>query len=118
MKMLRATIASFVALTLLTGIIYPLLITVVARLAFPNQAEGSLITQEGKPTLDEKIAVGSALIGQSFDQPQYFWPRPSATSPQPFNAAASSGSNLGPTNPALQDAIKARIATLRAADPG
>jgi K+-transporting ATPase ATPase C chain len=118
MKIIRATIASFIVLTLLTGIVYPLLITVVARIAFPNQAEGSLISQEGKPTYDEKNAIGSALIGQSFDQPQYFWPRPSATSPQPYNAAASSGSNLGPTNPALQDAVKARIVTLHDVDPG
>lgn len=93
--------------TLLTGVIYPLVVTGVAQLAFPSQANGSLIVVDGK-------AVGSELIGQAFDDPRYFWGRPSAAG---YNAAASSGSNLGPTNPALEEAIQARIAALRAADP-
>jgi K+-transporting ATPase ATPase C chain len=117
MKLLRATLASFILLTVLTGIIYPLAITGIAKAVFPNQAEGSLIGKDGKPTNDESAAVGSALIGQTFDAPQYFWSRPSATSPQPYNAGASSGSNLGPTNSALTDAIKGRIDTLHQADP-
>jgi K+-transporting ATPase ATPase C chain len=101
----------FVALTLLTGVIYPLLMTVVAQVVFPWQANGSLLERDGRP-------VGSALIGQRFDAPQYFWGRPSATTPVPYNAASSGGSNLGPTNPALVAAVKARVAALRAADPG
>ena len=90
--------------------IYPLVITVLAQVIFPSQANGSLIVSNGK-------VVGSALIGQPFDDPKYFWGRLSATSPAPYNAAASSGSNLGPTNPALTDAVKARIDALKAADP-
>jgi K+-transporting ATPase ATPase C chain len=93
--------------TLLTGVIYPLAVTGVAQLIFPSQANGSLIIVDGK-------AVGSELIGQTFDDPRYFWGRPSAAG---YNAAASGGSNLGPTNPALEAAIQARIAALRAADP-
>lgn len=93
--------------TLLTGVIYPLTVTGVAQLAFPSQANGSLIVVDGK-------AAGSELIGQPFDDPHYFWGRPSAAG---YNAAASSGSNLGPTNPVLEEAIQARIATLHAADP-
>jgi K+-transporting ATPase ATPase C chain len=100
-----------VVLTVLTGVVYPLLTWGVAQLAFPGAANGSLIAQNGK-------LVGSALIGQPFDDPKYFWSRPSATSPQPYNGAASSGSNLGPTNPALADAVKDRIKALRDADPG
>jgi K+-transporting ATPase ATPase C chain len=96
--------------TILTGLIYPLVVTGIAQLAFPRQANGSLITSNGQ-------TVGSSLIGQPFDDPKYFWGRLSATSPYPYNAAASSGSNLGPTNPALLDAVKARIAALKAADP-
>ena len=100
-----------VVLTVLTGVVYPLVTWGIAQLAFPGAANGSLIEQNGK-------VVGSALIGQPFDDPKYFWSRPSATSPQPYNGAASSGSNQGPTNPALADAVKDRIKALRDADPG
>ena len=99
-----------VVLSVLTGVIYPYLVTGIARLAFPGAANGSLIQVDGK-------TVGSALIGQPFDDPKYFWSRPSATSPQPYNAGASSGSNQGPRNPALADAVKDRIKALRDADP-
>ena len=99
-----------VVLSVLTGIAYPYLVTGIAQVAFPRAANGSLIMDNGK-------AVGSTLIGQPFDDPKYFWSRPSATAPQPYNAAASSGSNLGPRNPALVDAVKARIQALRDADP-
>jgi K+-transporting ATPase ATPase C chain len=99
-----------VVLTVLTGVAYPLLVTGIAQLVFPRQANGSLIESGGK-------AVGSTLIGQPFSDPKYFWSRPSATSPQPYNAMASSGSNLGPRNPALADAVKDRIKALRDADP-
>jgi len=98
-------------LTVLTGLLYPLAITGLAQMLFPHQANGSLIIRDGK-------VIGSELIGQYFDQPKYFWGRPSATSPFPYNAAASGGSNLGPTNPALIDAVKSRVTALRAADPG
>lgn len=108
---IRPTLVSLVALTVLTGVAYPLAVTGIAQLAFQSQVNGSLLLKDGRP-------VGSALIGQPFDEPRYFWSRPSATAPFPYNAAASSGSNLGPTNPALHDAIKARAAALRAADPG
>jgi K+-transporting ATPase ATPase C chain len=91
-------------------VIYPLVITGVAQLIFPHQANGSLITLNGQ-------VVGSELIGQSFDDPRYFWGRLSATSPYPYNASASSGSNLGPTNPALIEEVNARVAVLKAADP-
>src|SRR5512145_3268238 len=95
-----------VTLTLLTGVIYPLIVTGIAQAAFPSQANGSLIERDGK-------AVGSALIGQPFSDPKYFWSRPSATAPMPYNAGASSGSNQGPLNPALADAVQARIEGLR-----
>jgi len=98
-------------LTVLTGVVYPLITWGIAQVAFPGAANGSLITQDGK-------VVASALIGQPFDDPKYFWSRPSATSPQPYNGASSSGSNMGPTNPALADAVKDRIKALRDADPG
>ena len=98
-------------LSIVTGLLYPLAVTGVAQTAFPHQANGSLITQGGK-------AVGSELIGQSFTEPGHFWGRPSATAPMPYNASASGGSKLGPTNPALTDTVKARIEALRAADPG
>jgi K+-transporting ATPase ATPase C chain len=103
--------AAVLMFTLLTGGVYPAAITVVARLAFPKQAGGSLIVQDGKE-------VGSSLLGQYTDDPKYFWGRLSATSPVPYNAASSSGSNLGPSNPALYDAVKARVAALKALDPG
>jgi K+-transporting ATPase ATPase C chain len=95
----------------LTGIIYPLVVTGIAGVAFAHQAQGSLILREGKP-------VGSRLIGQSFADPKHFWSRPSATSPQPYNGTGSSGSNLGPLNSALTDAVNMRIQALQAADPG
>jgi len=100
-----------VVLSVLTGVIYPLVTWGIAQLAFPRAANGSLIEQSGK-------AVASSLIGQPFDDPKYFWSRPSATSPQPYNGASSSGSNQGPRNPALADAVKDRIKALRDADPG
>ncbi len=109
--LLRPALTLFVALSLITGLAYPLLVTGIAQLAFPHQANGSLIERDGK-------TVGSQLIGQSFADPKYFWSRPSATGPMPHNAGASGGSNLGPMNPALADAVKARIEALRAADPG
>jgi K+-transporting ATPase ATPase C chain len=99
-----------VVLSVLTGVAYPLLVTGVAQLAFPWQANGSLLVENQK-------VVGSALIGQPFSDPKYFWSRPSATAPQPYNAGASSGSNLGARNPALADAVAARIKALRDADP-
>ena len=107
----RPALVMFAVLTALTGLAYPLLVTGVARLAFADQAAGSLVLRDGKP-------VGSALIGQNFSDPKYLWGRPSATSPQPYNASNSGGSNLGPLNPALADAVKARIDALRAAEPG
>jgi K+-transporting ATPase ATPase C chain len=97
-------------LTLLTGVAYPYLVTGIAQLAFPSAANGSLIESNGR-------ATGSVLVGQPFDDPKYFWSRPSATSPQPYNATASSGSNLAPRNPALADAVKDRVKALRDADP-
>ncbi len=100
-----------VVLTVLTGVAYPYLVTGIAQMAFPTAANGSLIASNGK-------TVGSELIGQPFDDPKYFWGRPSATSPQPYNAMASSGSNQGPRNPALADAVKDRIKALRDAEPG
>src|SRR5437867_11172879 len=108
---LRAAIVSLVVFTVVTGAAYPVLVTVIAQLVFPNQANGSLIVKGGKP-------IGSRLIGQPFDDPKYFWGRASATSPFPYNAGASSGSNLGPTNPALTKAVQERVDALRAADPG
>lgn len=110
-KQLKPAIVSFLVLTVLTGLIYPLVITGAAQLIFPRQANGSLITQDGQ-------SVGSQLIGQPFDDPKYFWGRLSATSPYPYNASASSGSNLGPTNPALIVEVQARVQALQTADPG
>jgi K+-transporting ATPase ATPase C chain len=107
---LRPALVLLGALTLITGLLYPLVVTGVAQVLFPRQANGSLILIDGKP-------VGSSLIGQPFDAPKYFWGRPSATSPFPYNAAASSGSNLGPTNDALMKAVQARIDALKIADP-
>jgi potassium-transporting ATPase KdpC subunit len=108
--LIRPALTLFVVLTLITGVAYPLLVTGVAKVAFPDEAAGSLIVKNGKP-------VGSSLIGQSFSEAKYFWGRPSATSPMPYNAGASSGSNQGPLNPALTDAVKGRIEALRAVDP-
>jgi len=108
---LRPAIVMLVVLSVLTGLVYPAIVTGIAQVIFPRQANGSLIVKDGK-------VVGSALIGQPFDDPKYFWGRPSATSPFPYNAASSSGSNQGPTNPALYDAVKGRVEALRAADPG
>ena len=107
---LRPALVALIALTLITGFLYPLAITGIAQVLFPRQSNGSLILIDGKP-------VGSSLIGQPFDAPKYFWGRPSATSPFPYNAAASSGSNLGPTNEALIKAVQVRIDALKAADP-
>jgi K+-transporting ATPase ATPase C chain len=108
---LRPAIGLFVVLSILTGLLYPLLITGVAQAAFPRQAGGSLIERDGKP-------VGSQLIGQNFADSKYFWGRLSATSPMPNNGAGSGGSNLAATNPALIDQAKGRIDALRAAEPG
>ena len=108
--LVRPALTLFVLLSIITGAVYPLVVTGIGKLAFSEAAGGSLIYKNGKP-------VGSALIGQNFTSPKYFWGRPSATGPQPDNALASSGSNLGPLNPALADAVKARVEALRAADP-
>ncbi|HWZ49192.1 MAG TPA: potassium-transporting ATPase subunit KdpC [Herbaspirillum sp.] len=107
---LRPALVLFVLLTLLCCVVYPLAVTGIGRVAFPDQADGSIVMKDGK-------AVGSSLIGQAFSSPQYFWGRPSATSPMSDNAESSSGSNFGPTNPAQIDAVKQRIAALKAADP-
>jgi len=106
----RPALVLFVLLSALTGLIYPMAVTGVAKTAFPAQADGSLIVLDG-------TVVGSKLIGQNFSDPKHFWSRPSATAPQPYNASASGGSNQGPLNPALADAVKARVEALRAADP-
>ncbi|HZE90941.1 MAG TPA: potassium-transporting ATPase subunit KdpC [Rhizobacter sp.] len=110
-SIVRPALVLFVALSALTGIAYPLAVTGIGQAAFAEQAAGSLILRNGK-------AVGASLIGQNFSDPKYIWGRPSATSPMPNNGTASSGSNLGPLNPALADAVKGRIEALRAADPG
>src|SRR5213593_3603948 len=107
----RAAIVSLVLFTVVTGVAYPAIVTVIAQLVFPHQANGSLIVRDGKP-------VGSTLIGQPFDDPKYFWGRPSATSPFGYNAGASAGSNLSPTNADLIKAVQGRVDALRAADPG
>ncbi|WP_130617620.1 potassium-transporting ATPase subunit KdpC [Dyella amyloliquefaciens] len=109
-RLIRSAIVMLLLLTAVTGVFYPLVATGLAQALFPSQANGSLIEKDGKP-------VGSTLIGQSFTGAKYFWGRPSATTPQPNNAAASTGSNLGPTNPALADAARQRIDALHAADP-
>lgn len=109
-KSFLPSLRMLIALSVLTGIVYPLVTLGIAQTAFPRAANGSLV-QQGSTT------VASTLIGQPFDDPKYFWSRPSATSPQPYNGAASSGSNLGPRNPALADAVKDRIKALRDADP-
>jgi len=111
-SLVRPALTLFVLLTVITGVVYPLAVTGVAKAAFPDQAAGSLLfDKDGKP-------VGSSLIGQSFTDPKYFWSRPSATSPMPYNGSGSGGSNQGPLNPALVDAVKGRVEALKAADPG
>ena len=107
----RPAITLFILLSVITGLIYPLLVTGISQALFPNQAAGSLIERDGK-------WIGSRLIGQNFTHPKYFWGRPSATAPQPYNAAASGGSNLSPLNPALKEAVEARVKALHEADPG
>lgn len=108
--LIRPAVSLFVLMSVVTGLLYPALVTGLAQAAFPKQANGSLILKDGKP-------VGSSLIGQNFSDPKYFWGRPSATSPMPYNASNSGGSNLGPLNPALIDAVKGRLDALKAADP-
>lgn len=108
---LRPALVLLAILTVLTGVAYPLVVTGIAQLVFPRQANGSLIVTNGR-------VLGSTLIGQPFDDPKYFWGRPSATLPVPYNATASSGSNLGPTNPDLIRAVQGRVDAVRAADPG
>ena len=110
-SIVRPALVVFAVLTALTGVAYPLVVTGIGQVAFPEQAAGSLIVRDGKP-------VGSSLIGQNFSDPKFFWGRPSATGPYPNNASASSGSNQGPLNPALTDAVRSRIEALRTADPG
>lgn len=110
LKQFKTALALLAVLALLTGIIYPILVTLIAQLFFPWQANGSLLNQNGK-------RIGSALIGQTFTDPKYFWGRPSATSPNAYNAANSTGSNLGPLNPQLFSDVTNRIKTLREADP-
>jgi K+-transporting ATPase ATPase C chain len=109
-KAILQSVLMVAVMTLLLGIGYPYAITGVAAVLFPSEANGSLIVRDGKP-------VGSTLVGQPFDDPKYFWGRPSATAPMPYNGGASSGSNLGPLNPALVEAVKGRVEKLRAADP-
>ena len=109
--LVRPALSLLAALTLVTGLAYPLAVTGVAQTAFPDQAAGSLVRLGDRP-------VGSRLLGQPFSEARYFWSRPSATSPMPYNAANSSGANQGPLNPALMEAVKGRIAALKAADPG
>lgn len=107
---LRPALLMFLVLTVITGALYPLGVTGIAGLLFPNQVDGSLIRKEGE-------VVGSRLVGQLFDDPKYFWGRPSATGPFPYNASASSGSNLGPANDVLKKAVAERVAALKSADP-
>jgi K+-transporting ATPase ATPase C chain len=109
--LIRPAIVLFVFFTVLTGFLYPLAITGIARVAFAQEASGSVLVRDGKP-------IGSMLIGQNFSDPKYFWGRPSATTPQPYAGTGSTGSNLGPLNPALTDAVKSHIQALQAADPG
>jgi len=110
LRELRPTLVIFALLTVITGVVYPGFVTLIGQVVFPAQSGGSLIERNGH-------AIGSVLLGQSFTSPKYFWSRPSATAPQPYNGAASSGSNQGPTNPALETAVRERITALRAADP-
>jgi K+-transporting ATPase ATPase C chain len=110
-SLIRPAVVLFAFFTVLTGFLYPLVITGISQLAFGPAASGSILSRDGKP-------IGSSLIGQSFSDPKYFWSRPSATTPQPYAGTGSTGSNLGPLNPALTDGIKAHIEALRGADPG
>src|SRR5882757_887245 len=110
LRQIRPAIVMIVVMTVITGLIYPLGMTGIAQVVFPHQANGSLIERDGK-------VIGSELIGQQFDDPKYFWSRPSATSPAPYNAASSTGSNYGPTNPAQLDAVKSRVEALHKSDP-
>jgi K+-transporting ATPase ATPase C chain len=110
-SLIRPAVVLFVFFTVVTGLLYPLVITGITQVAFADAAAGSILTRDGKP-------IGSRLIGQNFSDPKYFWGRPSATSPQPYGGTASSGSNLGPLNPALIDGVKAHIQALHDADPG
>ena len=109
-EQIKPAILSFLVLTIITGILYPLFVTGFAQVFFHNKANGSLVYKDGRP-------IGSLLIGQPYDDPKYLWGRPSATSPFQYNGASSSGSNLGPSNPALIDAVKERIKALKAVDP-
>jgi len=109
--LIRPALSLFVLLSAVTGIVYPLAVTGVATAVFPAQAAGSLVVQDGRP-------VGSTLIGQNFSDPRHFWGRPSATAPMPYNGGGSGGSNLGPLNPALIEAVQGRVQALRAVDPG
>ena len=108
---IKSSVVMLIVMTIVTGIAYPLLVTGAAQALFPHQANGSLIMKDNKP-------LGSELIGQPFSSPKYFWSRPSATSPKPYDGGSSSGSNLGPTNPALLDAVADRVKALREAEPG
>jgi len=110
-QLIRPAISLFALMSVVTGLAYPVLVTGAARIAFPDQAAGSLVEVDGK-------VIGSTLIGQNFTEPRYLWGRPSATATSPYNGGASGGSNQGPSNPALVDAVKARVAALKAADPG
>lgn len=110
LSQLRPALVLLALFTVVTGVAYPLSVTGIAQVLFPRQANGSLIEHDGRP-------IGSELIGQNFDEPRYFWGRPSATRPSAYDATASSGSNLGPTNPALATAVRERIAVLQAAGP-
>jgi K+-transporting ATPase ATPase C chain len=109
-KTLLQSLLAVLVLSVLTGLVYPLLVTGIAQLCCARPAGGSLLRQGDR-------LIGSSLIGQPFDDPKYFWPRPSATTPQPYNGTGSTGSNLGPTNPAQFDAVKMHLAALQAADP-
>jgi potassium-transporting ATPase KdpC subunit len=110
MRLTRPAVSLLIVMTVVLGLLYPLVVTLVAKVAFRGEADGSLVYRDGK-------LVGSTLIGQSFSDPKHFWGRPSATTPQPYNALASSASNLGPLNPALLKQVEDNVKTLRAADP-
>jgi len=118
LKELKPALLLLIILTLVAGAIYPVTVTGIAQVLFPRQANGSLIERDGEPAKNGTAAAGSVLVGQPFSDSRHFWGRPSATSPYPYNASASSGSNHGPLNPALSDAVKDRIKALRDADPG